>query len=244
MSAEASLNISRAAAAHDVRTTRRWGTAACMVIAPLSVAAIRGSIPYFTSTNGGAGQVAGYAAHPGIYPVVAVASVVAVLTMWPAMQGAGRLIQRRTPRLALVAVPLATAGWIMVAVLASGDALAYQLAGSGMSTAASGALVDRVSNDLFSQLGFGIFVNGHLLGTLLIGVGLLVSRRVPAWAGLAVILGDLLHPIAFLLLQVQILDALAYVILAAGMAAAARSVLTTPNEDWDLGPASATAAPA
>ena len=234
MSADATLSVSRTAVAHDVRTIRRWGTAACMVVGPLAVAVVRGWIPYFTNQNGGAGQVASYTEHPASYPVVAAAAMVAVLTMWPAMQGAGRLIQRSAPRLALVAVPLATAGWIMVAVVASGDALAYELTGSGLSTAAAGALVDRVSHDLFSQIGFSVFIAGHLIGTLLIGVGFLVSKRVPTWAALAVILGDVFHPIAFLLLHVQILDAISYVILAAGMAGAARVVLTTPNEQWDL----------
>jgi len=51
-----------------------------------------------------------------------------------------------------------------------------------------------------------------------------------------VIGGDVLHPIAFLLLHVQVLDALAYVLLAAGMTAAARVVLMTPNDEWDLPP--------
>jgi hypothetical protein len=236
MTPEASLAGARVATVRDVRSVRRFATAACMVIAPLAFAVIRGLIPYFNSTNGGAGQVAGYAAHPTVYPVIAVAAIVAVVTMWAAMQGVGRLIQGRTPRLALVAVPLATAGWIMVAVLASGDALAYELTGSGVATAAAGPLADRVSNDLFTQLGFSIFINGHLIGTLLLGIGLLLSKRVPAWAGIAVIGGDVLHPVAFLVLHIQPLDALAYVLIAAGMAAAAWAVLATPNDNWDLRP--------
>lgn len=234
MSADPTLSVSRAGVAHDVRTIRRWGTAACMIVAPLAIAVVRGWIPYFTNPNGGAGQVASYAEHPATYPVVAVAAMVAVLTMWPAMQGAGRLIQCRTPRLALVGVPLATAGWIMLAVVASGDALAYELTGFGLSTTAAGALVDRVSHDLFVQIAFTVFIAGHLIGTLLIGVGFLVSKRVPTWAALAVILGDVFHPIAYLLLNVQILDVISYVVVAAGMAGAARVVLTTPNEQWDL----------
>jgi hypothetical protein len=36
MSAEATVSGSRAAAVHEVRTTRRWGTAACMIVAPRS----------------------------------------------------------------------------------------------------------------------------------------------------------------------------------------------------------------
>jgi hypothetical protein len=228
----------RLGAARDVRAVRRSTTAACMVIAPLALAIIRGLIPYFNSAPTGAGQVAAYTAHPGVYPVIAVSGIVAVVTVGAAMQGVGRLIQGRTPRLALVAVPLAAIGWIMVAALLMVDAAAYELAGSGIGTAAGGALIDRLDNDLFTSLALTIFINGHLLGTLLLGVGLLLSSRVPWWAGLAVIVGDVLHPVAFLVLHIQALDALAYLVVAVGMAAAARAVLATPNDEWDLRPGS------
>jgi len=66
-----------------------------MVIAPLGVAVIRGLIPYFTSTGGGADQVAAYAAHPAVYPFIAIAGLAVVLTVSTAMQGLGRLIQGR-----------------------------------------------------------------------------------------------------------------------------------------------------
>lgn len=236
MSAAASLSASRHEAVHDVRSIRRWATAVCMVVGPLAIAVIRGLIPYFTNTNGGAGQVAGYAAHPEVYPAIAVSAFVGVIAMWVGVQGAGRLIQVRSPRLALVAVPLATAGWMMVAVLASGDAVAYQLTRSGIPLSTAGALVDLVSKDLFTQLAFSLFIGGHLIGTLLIGVGLILSRRLPVWAGIAVIGGTVLHPIAYLLLHMQLLDAFSYVVVAVGLAAAAREVLATPNNEWDLPP--------
>ena len=236
MSAEVSAGSVHLAAVRDVRTARRWATAASMVTAPLGVAVIRGLIPYFNSTNGGAGQVAAYAVHPDLYPAIAVAGIVVAVTVWAAMQGVGRLIQGRTPRLALLATPLATAGWIMVVMLGTLDAVAYELAGSGIGTAPGGALLDRVDNDLYTNLGFGIFVNGHLIGTLLLGIGLLVSRRIPWWAAAGVIVGDVLHPLSFLVFHIQLLDAVAYLLVTGGMAVAARAVLATPNDEWDLAP--------
>jgi len=207
-----------------------------MVIAPLGVAVIRGLIPYFNSTGGGADQVAGYAAHPAVYPFIAIAGLAVVLTVSTAMQGLGRLIQGRSPRLALIGTPLATVGWMMVAVLVTLDAVAYELSSSGIGSAAAGALLDRVGNNLFPSQAFGIFLIGHLLGTLLLGVGLLRSGRVSAWASIAVIAGDVLHPIAYVVAHLQVLDVIAYLVLAAGLAGAARAVLATPNKDWDLAP--------
>jgi hypothetical protein len=210
-----------------------------MVIAPLGVGVIRGLIPYF-NTTGGAAQVAAYAAHPDVYPVIAAAGIVVILTVVGAMQGVGRLIQGRAPRLALVAVPLATVGWIMVASLSTLDAVAYQLTGSGIGTAAAGAFLDRLGNDLYVNLASTMFIGGHVLGPLLLGVGLLLSGRAAWWAGAAVIGGDVLHPLAFLVLHIQPLDAFAYLVMAVGMAAAARAVLATPNDEWDLAPRGST----
>ncbi len=225
----------RRSTVRDGRTIRRWGAAVCMIIAPLGVALIRGIIPSF-SAHTTAQVLAADRAHGQLYPVMAVAEIVVVLTMWGAMQGLGRLIQGRLPVLALIATPLATLGWTMVAVGAILDAVAYEMARAGATSAASAALLDRMGGNPTVIVLLVLFLVGHLLGTLLLGVGLVLTRRVPLWAGLAIIGGDLLHPVAYLGLHSQPLDVLAYVILLAGMTAAARTVLMTPDEAWDLPP--------
>ena len=217
----------------DGRTFRRWVTAGCMVIAPVAFAVIRALIPYSSSPSE---ALAAYSAHAGSYPFLAIAEVIAVLTMGFAMLGLGRLIQGRAPLLALIGAPLAVLGWFMVAALGTLDSVTYEMAQAGSVGATGASLLTKINSNPEIGFFFGLFLVGHLLGTLLLGVGLLVSRRVPVWVGIAVIAGDVLHPVAFVLLQSHALDALAYLILGAGMTMAARAVLATPNDDWDLAP--------
>jgi hypothetical protein len=59
--------------------------------------------------------------------------------------------------------------------------------------------------------------------------------RDPAWAALAVIVSQPLH-LAFVILGNQPLDAAAWALTALGFTVAARRVLRTPNDAWDLSP--------
>jgi hypothetical protein len=217
----------------DGRTSRRWVTAGCMVIAPIAFAVIRAVIPY---SNSPSEALAVYSGHAGVYKLLAAAEVIAVLTMGFAMLGLGRLIQGRAPLLALIGTPLAVLGWFMVAVLGTLDSVTYEMTQAGIVGDTGASLLTRINANSEIGLFFGLFLAGHLVGTLLLGVGLLVSRPVPVWAGIAVIAGDILHPVAFVVLQSHALDALAYLILGAGMIMAARAVLATANDEWDLAP--------
>jgi hypothetical protein len=209
------------------RSFRRWVTAGCMVIGPIAVAAVRGVIPY---------RSAGFSDHAGVYPVLATAEVIAVLTMGFAMLGLGRLVQGRAPLFALIGTPVAAVSWTMVAVLGTVDSVTYEMAKTGTLVATDATLLARIQANPEIAFFFGLFLLGHLVGPLLLGIGLLVSRRVPVWAGIALIAGDLLHPVAFVVLGSHALDALCYLVFAAGMAVAARAVLATPNDQWDLAP--------
>jgi len=211
----------------DGRSLRRWVTAGCMVVGPIAVAVVRLVIPY---------SAAGYTDHPGVYPVLATAEVIAVLTMGFAMLGLGRLVQGRAPLLALIGTPVAAVSWTMVAVLGTLDSVTYEMAKAGSLGATDATLLARIQANPEIAFFFGLFLLGHLVGPLLLGIGLLVSRRVPVWAGMALIAGDLLHPVAFVVLGSHALDALCYLVFAAGMATAARAVLATPNDQWDLAP--------
>jgi hypothetical protein len=214
----------------DGRSLRRWTTAGCMVIGPIAVAVVRGVIPYSS---------AGFSDHAGVYPLLAIAEVIAVLTMGFAMLGLGRLVQGRAPIPALVGTPVAAVSWTMVAVLGTLDSVTHEMAKAGSLGAPDAALLARIQANPEIAFFFGLFLLGHLVGPLLLGIGLLISRRVPLWAGIALIAGDLLHPVAFVVLGSHALDALCYLVFAAGMAMAARAVLATPNDAWDLAPEAA-----
>jgi hypothetical protein len=211
----------------DGRSLRRWVTAGCMVVGPIAVAVVRGVIPYSS---------AGFSDHAGVYSVLATAEVIAVLTMGFAMLGLGRLVQGRAPLLALVGTPVAAVSWTMVAVLGTLDSVTHEMTKAGSLGATDAALMARIQANPEIAFFFGLFLLGHLVGPLLLGIALLISRRVPLWAGIALIAGDLLHPVAFVVLGSHALDAFCYLVFAAGMAMAARAVVATPNDQWDLAP--------
>jgi len=198
-----------------------------MVVGPIAVALVRVVIPYTS---------AGFSDHAGVYPVLATAEVMAVLTMGFAMLGLGRLVQGQAPLLALIGTPVAALSWTMVAVLGTLDSVTYEKAKAGSLGASDAALLARIQSNPEIASFFGLFLFGHLAGPLLLGIGLLISGRVPLWASITLIAGDLLHPVAFVVLGSHALDALCYLVFAAGMAMAARAVLATPNDQWDLAP--------
>lgn len=64
-------------------------------------------------------------------------------------------------------------------------------------------------------------------------------RIIPVWASIALIVSQPLHFIAYVVLQVQLLDGLAWGLTALGFTACALVIARTPDNDWDLPPASA-----
>jgi hypothetical protein len=107
----------------------------------------------------------------------------------------------------------------------------------GANPAQLAALWDQVNGNTAVSVLSIVFVVGHELGILLLGIGLARTRAVPLWAAAAVVLGILLHPVAFGIGN-RFLDILAFALLVVGCLAAARAVLMTPNDAWDLLPLS------
>ena len=66
----------------------------------------------------------------------------------------------------------------------------------------------------------------HVVGTLLLGLALLKSRRVPAVYAWALALSQPLHLVSFVVLGVQPLDVFAWCLTAVGMGAAAWALLS------------------
>jgi len=97
-----------------------------MVVAPVAVAVIRALIPYSSSPSE---ALAASVAHADLYPVLAAAEVIVVVTMGFAMLGLGRLIQGRAPLLALIGTPVAVLSWILGGgVLGTLDSVTYEMA--------------------------------------------------------------------------------------------------------------------
>jgi hypothetical protein len=220
----------------DLRTLRRIAAAISIVLAPLAVGVVRATVP-LTSSSGGKGAIAAMAANPAMSRVELTAGVIATFFLPFAIVGLTRLVVRRAPVLAVLGGSLALVGWAMVPSLVTSDAITYEMARSGANSAQLAALWDQLNGNFAVSMLFTFFIVGHELGTLLLGIGLARARVVPVWAAAAVVIGIILHPVSFIV-GIRAVDILAYALVTAGCVAAARAVLITPNDAWDLPPLS------
>lgn len=82
-----------------------------------------------------------------------------------------------------------------------------------------------------------VFILGHVVGMLLLAIGLGRGRLVPKWAAFAVAIGTLVHPVAIMALSSRPLDVLAHCLVVAGLVPAAARALRMSDDEWDLRPA-------
>ena len=224
----------------DLRTLRRIVTAISIVLAPLAVGIVRATVP-LASSSGGQAAIAAAAANLGMARVELAAGVVASLLLPFAIVGLTRLVVQRAPILALLGGGLALVGWALVPSLVTSDAVTYEMARLGTNSAQFAALWEQFNGNIAVSILFFVFLIGHELGTLLLGIGLARARVVPLWAASFVVIGIVLHPVS-VATGSRLLDILAYGLVTAGCVAAARAVLISPNDAWDLPPLSASGA--
>jgi hypothetical protein len=221
----------------DARRARRLAAAILLPVAPLSVAVLRLIWPAFSATDTRTSLDA-VAAHPGAQEAVLWLSLLMTLTMVPAVLAAVRLARRRRPALAML-----TAGVNLVAYLAGAtalvapDLLALVAARGGYDRATVEPFIDAVNAHPSIGVGLVLFVIGHIGGMILLGAAL--WRIIPVWASVALIVSQPLHFIAYVVLQIRLLDGLSWGLTALGFIACAVAVARTPDDDWDLPPARA-----
>jgi hypothetical protein len=126
-----------------------------------------------------------YAAHVPMMTASNVFALVGVLLAVPGVLAALRVLRPTKPRLGLIAAVLMVAGYICyfgtVTTIAETIALAQ-------GHVAAGAALDAVQANPVVVVFWDLFVVGNLLGTLLLGLAVILSRELPWYAG-ALILG-------------------------------------------------------
>jgi len=209
----------------DMNVRRATGIAAavCLVAGPLAGLLIEAFNPASTSTESIARYVVDAAAHPDrVHAVLLVDRFVFLLV--PAALAAVWLAWRRAPVLSLVAGALSLAGWISIVIMVGQDSLIAQAARSPVDHAQAIALANAWSNSGAVDFYTTLFVAGHLLGTIFLGVALWRSRAIPRWAAVCVGVSMPLHLVAFLS-SIRPLDVGAWSLLLIGFTACAREVL-------------------
>jgi hypothetical protein len=192
--------------------------AVLMPLGPLCVAALRGLLPTFTSDTG-ADVASAVAAEPGRQSAVVWLGYVAVLLLVPGVLAVGELTREAAPRLTWWALAFVVPGYLSLGALVAGDAMLWSASAAGLGRGALAALQDRPHPAMIVAL--VVFVIGHVVGTVLLGIALLRSRRVAPVFAWALAVSQPLHFVSFVILGVQPLDVFAWCLTAVGMGAAA-----------------------
>jgi len=211
----------------DLRTFDRLLAAIFMPFGPAAAAVIRFVIP-----SEPVGE--SVTADPGAQRLVLVMGIVITFTMVPGAYAALRLLRRRAPRLTAWTAAFLVPGYLAM------------IAGSGMDLATMASYeagfspteMDRLNEAVWALptlmvLG-GVFVIGHIVGTVLLGITMIATRVTAVIVGVAMAVSQPLHFVALVVFHSRVLDLIAWGTTAVCMGVLAWHVLRTPNDDWDL----------
>jgi len=196
----------------SARPSRSWWLLVAMPAGPLAVGLIRFLIPYYTA-GGNADIVRAVVAQPGRESAVLWLGLVAVLTLVPGVYAAGRLAG--SSRLTTVALALVVPAYLCLGGLLSQDLVLWSGVHAGVDQAAIVRLLDAVHPTV--NISVGIFVLGHVVGTVLLGLALLRSGRIPAPVAWAVVVSQPLHFVATVFVGSPGLDLFGWSLTALGM---------------------------
>lgn len=213
----------------DLRHASRVLAAIILPIGPAAVALLRFYLPYKT-TDSSTEIVHRIAAHEGRGSLVVWLGLVATLTLVPAVIWAGKLTARTAPRLTAAAMLLLVPAYLSLPFLVSSDASALFGVKHHLST--------QVTADMYTgthpiMLVTGaVFVLGHVVGTILLGVALLRSGVIPPWAAWATIVAQPLHFVAAVIVGSHPLDLVAWGLNAVGFAMVSVTILRMSDDSW------------
>jgi hypothetical protein len=183
--------------------------AVCIILAPLSITL------YLVAWSGSGRQPLIAAAIAGSTgnTLRLVGAVAASFFLPLGYLGMSLLGMRRSPWLATICAALSLVGWIPWAALIVLDDLAITINQTG-STSQLAALWAHVNGDPVMTAFLLIYVLGHLLSAVLIGIMLGRLRIVPVWAAWAFALTSLLTILVFPIHNIVVQDVLKYLICA------------------------------
>lgn len=217
----------------DQRRRTRLLAAVLLPVGPAAIAVLRLILPYGT-TDGSEAMVTAVQAAPGRHSVVLWLGLAAILTLVPAAVWVGRLTRRHAPRLTAAALILLVPGYLSLGWLMGSDVLLWSGATAGVDVATMARLVEATHPT--TAIAAIVFVIGHVIGTVLLGIAMWISRAVPRWAAVLTIVSQPLHFVAAVIVGSPTLDLAAWGMQAIGFAVAAVAIVRLPDDEWDLPP--------
>jgi hypothetical protein len=218
--------VAVARAQRDTRTFDRVTAAILMPIGPAAVAVLRFVIPPSIEQS---------LAHPEVQRLVVALSFVGVLTLVPGAYAAIAFVRRYQPVLSTWVAALLIPGYLALGANAFGDAIPVAASDLGLPAAGVIDLIEAASALPTVSALFGIFVVGHIVGTILLGIAVIRARVVPLVIGVLLAVSQPLHLTA-VMSALPWLDLIAWGLTALGMGFLGWRLLRTPNDEWELPP--------
>ncbi len=215
----------------DLRRATRIFAVLIVPLGPVLVAALRYVLPYQTSDDAST-AVRAVAADPDRQSLVVWLGFVAMLTLLPGVLFVAKVARRNAPRLTAAAILLLVPGYTAFGLLVAGDATTWYGVTHDLPES---AVVDLYSGGHPAILAStGVFVVGHVVGTVLLGTALLRGHVIPAAAAWLVIIAQPLHFVAAVILGSHELDLVAWGANAVGFAAVSLAILRMSNDEWEV----------
>jgi len=205
---------------------RRIGGALALALAPWGFLVANGAYAWAIRNGGtdetGADALALSAAHSLLLRVALLAGMVGCLLLVPAVLGAFRLAP--VSRLVFAGGSLMIAGYVCYFGVLTTSFGTIAMAERGGPMADYAAVIDASQADPFAGWIFPLFI-GNLLGTALFAIGLLVSKAVPAWAALGILMWPVLHVVGLIFFGNEVPQVIGALLQAIGFAGCAAVLL-------------------
>jgi hypothetical protein len=213
----------------DVRPVSRWVAALILPIGPLAIALLRYFLPYDTVDDVPT-IVNKTVANLDRASLVAWFGYIGVLTLVPGAYAVGRLARRRAPWATAIALFLVVPGYLSLPWTASSDLFTWSAGTAGLDPATIAKAVDVTHGSM--NLAGAVFVVGHVVGTIVLGVAMWRSRIVARWAAVAVMVSQPIHFIAAIIIPNHTLDLIGWGLQAVGFAVVGLAILRMSNDEW------------
>ena len=176
-------------------------------------------------------SVTSFEAHRGILETLKWLDAVFVVTLIPATIAVAWVARRGAPRLTTAGAVIALTGFLVGMPLLGGVMTpALVTVQHNLDPTSMAALDEALHHEPLLGIASLLFIVGIVFGLGLLGGALKRSRSVPAWVGLAVMIGGATHPF----IPNHIGQGIGLFIAAAGYAGVSVALLRMTNDDFDL----------
>lgn len=209
---------------HNTPRAARLALASALIAAPLLWLAAEAVSPKLAAHSSEQLSIIGQ--HPDRWYTYTLLLIVGTMVFVPAVIALVRL-GSGSPRLAAIGGTMLGLGTLVAIGDAMSQLMIWQMVGHGADRHQMAALIDRFDNSGGNSAVFGVGGLAFLVGTILLSIALLRSRRTPAWATVLFALGIVLQLVGFTANSVALIM-VSSVILVAGMSRQAMSLLASP----------------